>query len=237
MALARVSVLRLAGIYPAFFVYLLLVAGVNLTAYEAGLNSHLYAWAYLFIYPLILLVSVLMVRETYSQIFVNYPGIATFGRWAVYAAAGLTVIVSLMSLSEPVFTSRRTYFVLVELLTRGIAIGLGVLLLALIWILRKYPIKLHENVLVNCVMFSIVLLSDALCALADHLTSFRYSVAIAALGSLIASVAFLVWSLRLSRQGETRIVRARSSFAPGDEARLMRQLDAFNTILARAVRK
>jgi hypothetical protein len=239
IAAARLAGLRLVGIYRAFFFYLLLITGVNLSACALGIQSHAYAWVYLFGYPVILIASALLVRDLSSQIFANYPGIAMLGVWGTYLAVGIAVLYSTADwgLASPLLTSLRGYLPLVELLVRGVTIGLSTMLVILLLILWRYPIDLHQNVFTNCVMFSAILLSDEAVSLVGKFTNDRYIAQADAIGSLFGAACFLGWCFLLSRQGEIRVVRMRTHFLPGDEIRLLHQLDAFNSILARAARK
>lgn len=235
----RLLILRLLSIYPAFVAYLFLIAGVNLTAYAFHTGSALYAWVYLFGYPIILITSALMVREAYSQIFTNYPGIATLGRWGIYLAVAAAFIFAAVDWAgtRPLFNQLRSYLPLVEMLIRGVNIGLAALLVVLLGILYRYPIRPHQNVVTNCMMLSAILLADAMHGLVDRLTSLRSSFTVSVIDSLFTATCFVVWTFLLSRQGEKRTVQVRTHFRPGDEVRLLHQLDAFNEILSRTVHK
>jgi hypothetical protein len=242
MALAcawRVYDRRLVAAYPAFFVYLLSQGVVIATSTLYGSGSAFYAWIFFVAYPVTWIVYCLMVRELYNHIFSSYPGIAMFGRWSIYIALVLAVAASAISriVTRGALAHKRGGLIPLEFAGRSVVFGLAVLIILLLLVISHYPLRLHQNVVINCILFSGLLLCEAGVLLVDHLTGLRHTLNIDIAVMIFNSCCFAAWALLLSPEGKTRIIRIRRSFSASEESRLLGQLDSLNAIGLRASRK
>jgi hypothetical protein len=226
--------------YPAFFSYLL-SQGILIATFSLA-KPRIYAWVFLLTFPITLVVYCLMVKELYNHIFSDYPGIAMFGRWSVYLAALLAVIGAVATwfgTREAVKHVPALRAALVPMVFAGqtLVFGLALLLIFLLLVISRYPLRLHKNVVWNCVLFSSLLLLEGAFALVEQLTGLRQTRNANAALMVVDAICFGVWGLMLSREGATRIIRLRRVVDPLDERRLLGQLDSFNAMVLRGWRK
>lgn len=242
MALAcawRVYDRGLVSAYPAFFVYLLSQGVLIATFTFYGATSAFYAWVFVVAYPVTWIVYCLMVRELYNHIFSSYPGIAMFGRWSIYLALIVAVAASVISriVTRGALAHKRGGLIPLEFAGRSVVFGLAILIILLLLVMSHYPLRLHQNVVVNCMLFSALLLNEAGVLLAEHLTGLRNTISIDIGMMIFNACCFAAWALLLSPEGKTRIIRIRRGFSASEESRLLGQLDSLNAIGLRASRK
>lgn len=235
----RVYERRLVNVYPGFFAYLVSQGAVIATSSLIGTGSRSYVSVFLVAYPITLVVYCFMVSELYSHIFTNYPGIAMFGKWCIYGAiaAAFGAAAVSKSLTRAPLANIRTRFVMVESAGQTVVFGMAILLILLMLAISRYPLKLHQNVILNAVLFSVLLLTEAGVSLADHLTSLRHTTWMDVGMVIFNGVCFGLWAWSLSREGETRTIRIRHGFHKGEESRLLGQLALLNSIGLRISRK
>ncbi len=226
----------LVKIYPAFFAYLISQSILVVSSDIVGPRSGLYAWIYIIGYPLTWVVYCLVVKELYAHIFANYPGIAMFGKWSIYAAVVLAGIGAAASkvLTRESLSQKATILILFESAGRGVVFCLAVLIVMLLLVIARYPLQLHMNVLINCIFFSALLLVEAGGILAEHLTGLRNTIRIDTGFMIFDACCFAVWAMLLSREGETKVVRLRRNFPETD---LLRHLDMLNGIVLGSSRR
>jgi hypothetical protein len=234
----RVYDQRLIALYPAFFSYLISQAILVSVSSLADTRSNFYAWLFIFAYPVSWVVYGLMVRELYNQIFKNFPGIAMFGRLSVYLAVALAGVIAVLSraATSRVLTKTSAILIPLEVTGRNVVFGLALSIIVLLLLISRYPIQLHRNVLVNCVVFGAWLLAEATLMLAEHLTNLNRTVPLDVALMVFNIGCFAVWGFLLSPQGATRFIHIHH-FSPKDERRLMGQLDSLNALGVRASRK
>ena len=230
--------MRLVGTYPAFFACFLFESVLLTAATVVGTGSVVYAWIYLLCYPAVWILYCLMVRDLYYQIFSSYPGIAMYGRWTIYASAviALVAVVVGRAATRDALSAKRTLIVGWEAFGRNLVFGLAILILLLLLILSRYPINLRQNIVVNCLCFSLFLLAEAGTVLAEQLTGMRHTITTNEMNVVLDIACFGAWGYLLSREGQTRVVHVLHP-SQAEAERLLLELNSLNSILLRAARK
>jgi hypothetical protein len=226
-------------IYVFFFTYLVVGVVQSLIVLPVDPQSKLYDMVYFITQPVMWLLFILIVLELYSLVLKNHRGIASLGRWTLGAALGLSICVSLLTLSPDLnrATGPSALFVYYTVIERGIQSSLVVFLLLISGFLLWYPIPLSRNVILHAIVYSTYFLCSAAALFMRNLLGLGYtrSVSTALLG--IANGCLLVWIVFLNRAGEAKKVVVGHQWKPEDEERLVEQLDAINSALLKTARK
>jgi hypothetical protein len=237
-AAGRLVYLGLERRFPALLAYLIFTV-VSTVCYSLfSTTSRLYFWIYILLLPLDSIFSIFAVRELLMLTFDNYPGIRTIGRWAMYAGTGLSVAVSLVltRVFWAVGASGRQkwglfYF---EVAQRSIVFSLAVVIIAIIFVLSKYPLHLGRNTYVSCAFFSALFLSEAIELFVDALTRELFNRYADWTADFVIAFCLVGWAALLRPQ--TAAV-ARVAFADPQEDHLLQQLDSLNQLMSRAARQ
>jgi hypothetical protein len=216
----------------------ILWAAANLLPLFESSSSKSYFWFYIGTTPVLWALYLAAAFFLYRSVFADYPGIASMGKWAVLAAAVAIIAAGSASLvfSRGLFSPGQLY-TLVTTIDRSLLVGLSLFLVILVSIMSCYPIAIGRNLAVHCVLFSAILLVQALQSVGDQWTSHRFTDITNAVSSLFSAVLFLLWTRILNPEGDLTIVRVRQRIDPDVEYRLLGQLNSINGILLRAGRK
>jgi hypothetical protein len=234
---ARLLHFRLGRRFPALISYLLIASLRAAILSLVTEKSKTYLWVYLIASPVICCVAALAVREMFALIFRDYPGLRTAGRWALNAALGLSVIVSLLILRAPLpnesANSRRLFYELV--FERSITFSLATIIIILMIFLSRYPLRLDRNTYVASGFFSAMFLAQAAVRLIDSTT-----LRLLARYADYPEVGFTAFCFL----GCGMMLRAASAPAPmrvaankPRETELLQQLESLNSILSRSARR
>ena len=226
--------------YPALFALLLryFLLYLLLLFWFSDLRSAAYQKFYAINSPLGWLLEILVVRELYSLVLEKFKGLATLGRWFLYAALSVSVLLSALALLPQIRsgTNQRSvllgYYYAAE---RGIDCSLLIFLLLLLFWLSRYPVPLSRNLLIHSVVYTTLFLSSSVGLFARVFFGFQLSRSVSAflLGVLAACV--LTWLICLSEQGE-EVRLSVPRFGPEEEKRILNQLEALNSTLLRISR-
>jgi hypothetical protein len=237
VAAAQLLRLSLAKKQPALLTFLLSTAVFYVALASFPQASMAYFWVYLVSLILSWVVSVYVVREMFELALVNYPGIRTAGRWTMYAATGISVVVSL---AITVFFGKGGYhghsgLFYLESVNRSVLFTLAAVIASILVLLSRYPLHLHKNTYVSTSFFSAVFLSEAAEMLVDSLSLHLNVAWVDQTQILFAAVCLAGWALML--RPETTVAPARVSFENPAEQELLQQLESFNALLARVGRR
>jgi len=225
--------------YRVFFAYFAFRVPNSVWPLLLDYRSQPYFWLWLITEPISLVFYVLMVAELYRLILERYRGLATIGRWAMYGATAVSVLISVLALlphitpAMPQLSRHLGYEVALE---RGIDFSLVAFILLMLGFLSRFPIKLNRNVMVHAAIFPFYFLSRALGFLLHALWGIKLSeeVNLFLSGAALACVAGWLWLLNPT--GET-VEAHLPVFGSGDEQRILLQLDTANAALLRASRR
>jgi hypothetical protein len=237
VAAARLLRLSLAKKQPALLTFLLSTAVFYVALASFPQASAAYFWVYLVSLVLSWVVSIYVVREMFELALVDYPGIRTAGRWTMYGATGISVIVSLavsVLFGKGGYRGHSGLFYL-ESVNRSVLFTLAAIVVSILVVLSRYPLHLHRNTYVSTSFFSAVFLSEAAEMMVDSLSPHLNLVWVDCTQILFASVCLVGWALML--RSETAAAPARVSFENPTDQELLQQLESFNTLLARVGRR
>jgi hypothetical protein len=233
----RLIQLNLAGRFPAFLAYLVLVGLIYLSFGLLSPASNAYFWSYVILEPLKWILSIFVIRELFAMTFHRYPGIRTVGRWATYAGVALSLAISLLAArlfwgGGPRGSADLFYF---EVSQRSVVFTLAFVIVTILLILSKYPLHLSRNTLVSSVFFSVLFLSEAFQLLIDSLSPNLYNIYADWTEVIFLVFCLLGWGALLGP--ELAGAPERVAFPTPSEDHLLQQLDALNQMMTRAARR
>ena len=233
---ARLFYLKLYRVYLFFFLSLLVPILIEPTAVYFGTKSRAFFYSYVVLEPIRNVLYILVIWELFSVIFRNYAGLRSLSRWVMGLAAIIAPIGLVLSIPHgTVYVSR--YVMTVVRFERGIAMGLVVFMIIMLYFISRYPIKLPRNIVVLCMIYSIWFLGDAAILLASSFLPKATGGRIVNLTQGTLGVfCYLGWALLLSKAGEFQETRVRRAVSAEDEQALIGELDAMNQMLLRAGR-
>jgi hypothetical protein len=225
--------------YRAFFLFLVYSSARSALLLALDVRSDLYMQVWLVTEPLRWVLWILLVLELYSLILERHRGLLTVGRWALLGAVSvalLSTVFSLMPDSSAGFAQSRIigFYLVVQ---RALMVSLLVFLLLVLWFLSRYPVELSRNVIIHSVVYASYFVSSSLAFLLRSTLGYEVArpVNLSLMGITLACG--LVWAFCITPAGEKASRKSRPDWAPGDERRLLEQLDALNASLLRATRK
>jgi hypothetical protein len=231
-----------SGLYRRYWIFFLFLAFSSLRSallLVIDVKSGLYMQVWLVTEPVRWILLILMVLELYSLILDKHRGLLTVGRWALMAAIGVALLISVATLipdSSAGFVQSRLFgFYLV--VQRALLVSLLVFLLLVLWFLSRYPVVLSRNVIVHSVVYSAYFVATSLVFLLRSTWGIEVARPINLVLMAASAACALVWAICLTPAGEKTSLKSRPQWAPGDEKRLLEQLDALNASLLRATRK
>ncbi len=237
-ASGRLLYLGLGRRFPALLGYLLFTVLSSASSILINTTSILYFWIYISLVPLDCIFSIFAVRELLMLTFDNYPGIRTIGRWAMYAGMGLSLAVSLV-LTRMFWAVGATgrqkwglfYF---EVAQRSIVFSLAVVIIAIIFVLSKYPLRLERNTYVSCAFFSALFLSEAIDLFLEAQARLLFNRYAEWTADFVIALCLAGWAALLRPQTATV---ARVAFTDPQEDHLLQQLESLNRLMGRAARQ
>jgi hypothetical protein len=237
-AAGRLIYFRLAERYPALLWYLGLLAVAHLIAGGLPRGSIWYFWYYLAESLVDSSVEVFAVRELIALIFADYPGIRTVGRWALYGAIALSFATSLVLTQVFSYNGpdprKKTALLYIELARRSIVFSLVVAIIAILFVLSKYPLNLGRNTYLSCACFSALFLIEAAQLLADSSTRLFFNELADWIAAVCASASLFAWAFLL--QPYTALA-PRIAIPTAQEDHLLQQLESLNRLMTRSSRR
>ena len=202
-------------------------------------GNNVYAWGWLLTTPVLWVLHILVVLELYSLVFRNYRGIASMGRWATFAGLGIAILLSSLTLPADLSRAGEPFPILRAFVavTRGVDSSLVLFLLFISAFLTWFPVPLCRNVVLYSMVYAVYFITTSLAELLRNLSG---SAAWGLTSILLAGadlVCLAVWILFLNREGESKRVVVRHTWAPQREEILIQQLAAINSTLLRSGRR
>lgn len=238
-AVVRLLQFHLARRFPFLCSYLIVTAVSSGSLSVMDEHARAYVLTFIVADPIILFASAMAVLEMFALIFRDYAGLRTAGTWALNAALGLSIGVSLFiaiyvkNLPQGGTTLARwvAYEVVFD---RFINLGLAIVVVILMWVLSKYPLNLDRNTYVASGFFSAMFLAQAADRLIDTLSPHLFARYADYPEVGFAALCFIAWGAMM-RPAETR-VRPRIQVNEARDTALLQQLASLNGILSRSVR-
>ena len=231
----RLYYLGLHRVYRGFFAYLIFQTVRSLILAPLDPRSGAYGNLYANTVPVLWVFYILVVIELYSLVLQNYRGIYTLGRWTLYVALAISLLICVVTIVPTWKKAPEPYRILYisTILDRGVSIGLVLFLFFIMLFLTRYPVPLSRNLIVHAIVYTVFFLSGSMAMLIRIVVGHQSTRAVNIVLQLIGAACYVGWLFGLSRQGEKKIVVLRHDWNPADERRLIDQLDSLNATLLR----
>jgi hypothetical protein len=217
--------------YGVFFSYLILEFLQALIPVLVPLESRLYRDLFVISQGLIVAFYALVVLELYSVILRNLAGIASVARRYIKITLVLAILISLLPLRiEKTPNTLTGYLFIFE---RPILSSLVVFVLLISAFLVYYPVPLGRNVIVYLAGYAVYFVTIVTMVFINNLGYF-WNRQKGNIDMGISVLCLTFWLLALNRKGEDKRVVVGHHWNPGDEQRLLAQLEAINASLLRS---
>jgi hypothetical protein len=230
----RMWLIGLHRVYPTFTCYLVLELLQTLIPLVVPLESLLYRDLFVISRVLIVVVCAMVVLELYSVVLRNLEGIAGVARRYIKITLAFAIAVSLLPLLVEKSPNTLTGYLFI--FERPILSSLVVFVLLICGFLVYYPVPLGRNVIVYLAGYAVYFVTMATMVFVNNLGYF-WNREKSNVDMGVAVVCQLLWLVALSRQGEQKRVVVGHQWKPGDEQRLLGQLEAINASLLRSRKK
>lgn len=230
----RMWLIGLHKTYINFFRYLILEFFQALIPLFVPLRSPLYRDLFILSRVLIVIFCTLIVFELYTVILGNLEGIAGIARRYIKVALAIAVALSLLPLGFE--KSPHTPMIYLSLFERLILSTLVVLVLLVSAFLVYYPVPLARNVIAYLAGYALYFPTIATMVLFQNLGYF-WNREKSNIDMGVAVACQIFWLFALSRKGENKRVVVGHQWNPGDDQRLLAQLEAINASLLRSKSK
>jgi hypothetical protein len=236
---SRLYYTKLYRIYPWLFAYLLVRFVRSLVLLHLSPTQTAYAAVWLYTEPVLWLLYVLIVLELCSLVLNKFPGIASASHWAVTGALGISIVISLFTLTADLSMPIVKYPVIVyfNVIRRGLYSSLVLFLLLLILFLRWYPVPLSRNLVTHTIVFAVYFTSYAAGLLVRNLLGFEVTRTFSTVQEAISLLCLGSWLIFLRASGEELKLKLRPTLGEFDEQRILKHLDSLNASLLRIERK
>jgi hypothetical protein len=238
IVVVRLAYLKLYRVYPFFFGFLCVPQVILGVGVAYGVSSKTFLDVYLTLEPVRTVLYILVVWELFSVIFRNYAGLRSLSRWVMGIAAAIApvgLILTWVASESAVQKSQRALMVL--RFERGVAFGLVIFIVIMLYFISRYPIRLPKNAVAHTILYSVWFMGDAALLLAASFMNQHPGIEIVNTGLAILEIgSYIGWTLLLSKEGEFQETRVRRTISPETEQALIGELDAMNAMLLRAGR-
>lgn len=221
-------------VYVYFFSYVLLalLQTIVLLALTYGTVEYGYAWMVL--EGLAICFYTVIVLECFASVLHDLGGIASISRRYIKMTVLVAILVALLVMGLE--KTPQTVFQYFYVLERVVVSSLLIFVLLMIVFLVYYPVPLSRNVIVYSAGYAVYFLTKAT-GLFIRNVSYDWQSQISTVLIAVSTGCLMFWWLFLNRGGETKTVVIGHKWRPEDEERLLSQLKAINTSLARSARK
>ncbi len=227
----RMWLAGLHRVYVNFFRYLVLELLQALIPLFVPLESPLYRDFFVASQAFIVAFYALVVLELYSVILRNLAGIAGVARRYIKVTLAFAILVSLLPLRiEKTPNTLTGYLFIFE---RPILSSLVAFVLLISGFLVYYPVPLGRNVIAYLAGYAVYFPTIATMAFFQNLGYF-WNRQKGNIDMGISVLCLTFWLLALNRKGEDKRVVVGHHWNPGDEQRLLAQLEAINASLLRS---
>lgn len=211
----------------------------SLVLYLLPFRRDSYGYAFILTEPLVWASYAWVAFEAYALVLESYRGLSFLGRGTFSIGLAVSAAISIASSVPSVKFDGELYplLLLTAAISQSVVVAVLVFLLLLSAFMLWYPIPLRRNIVYYTMGLSVFFLS---LGLGMFLRS-AGGPAMARLSSQmymgIGAICQLFWLLSLRREGESVSVAVGSLLHPGEQARLLTQLDSLNSILLQTTKR
>lgn len=231
----RLISLGLGQRFRGVLTYVGLFAAIEFAFSILDIRSSLYFLVYFFMRPVLCTCAVVAVRELLAVMFLEYPGIKTVGRWAMYAgillSAGFSIAITTLIWTVGAAGRKKWALFYLDIGERSIVMTLVVVILVILFVLSRYPLHLGKNTVATCVFFGVFFLCQSAQLFAASIAPDLFNAAADWVADSSMALCLGGWALTLRPE---EAPSRQAAFSSPAEDGLLRQLDAFNKVLVRA---
>lgn len=236
MTVVRLLLSKLYSRYKVFTFYFAFTAIANtlLVLFPSNSNPYLYIWATT--EPISRIFCVLGVLELYRLMLEPYKGLYSMGRWVMYGASVLSVIISILLLLPhitPRMPQKSVHLGYVYAFNRGVDFTLTLFILLTLLFISQYPVSLSRNLLAHASLYSAYFLSSGTYALVRRWIGGGSASSLNLVFTAIVAACTVAWFFLLTPHGE-HVKAVRIHYSPEYEARVLQHLDTINQLLLKS---
>jgi hypothetical protein len=235
--LFRLYATKLNKVYRYFSYYVLFEVVRLIVSASLPYRSNAYAYFYLACEPILWTLAALAMLEVYGMVLREHPGIANLGRKALVGSVGASILLSLCTLFLDYQNAVVKYPILDNfyLLSRLVMLSLLLFVLFIAFFLLWFPIPLNRNTVVHCGVFAAYFLVKGSTFVALRLAP-ESLVHVNAMIHVLITLCCGLWIGFLTPAGEKITAKIGHYWDPGQEERLMAQLDSINRTLVHSAK-
>ncbi len=198
----------------------------------SAVEAYFYFWFWT--EPILIVAFVVAVFEIYSLSLQRYRGIRTISRKILTLSLVLASVISVLSiLPDLQFNAdpENTWFLLTNVIRRGIYTSLLAFLVLLVSFITIFPVQLSRNSILHVGLFTTVFLSNSLTILTMNFWGPDVIPLINAVTNSVLALAYLSWILFFTPAGETVERTVRSGVSEPEAELLLMKLRQINDSL------
>jgi hypothetical protein len=220
--------------YPFFTTYLAVSLAQIVASDVIPYSSRAYGYVFVFSEMIIVGLYVLIVLELYSKVLAPLSGVASM---AQKYTGGAICVAALVSICFLYFESSAGNLVQQFLVFERVMIfSLVLFVLFIVGFLTYFPVSLSRNVILYSTGYAVFFLAKAASIFARN-THLLGDQLIDQIHMIVNDLCLIFWVAYLNRAGEIAKITIGHRTNPGDEQRVMQQLDSINRALARLPRQ
>lgn len=237
------TVIRLfsTGLYRRYFVftcYFLFLAVDGIWPLILPQASDLYAYCWIVTEPALRIFCVFGVLELYRLVLERYKGLYSLGRWVMYGATLISVVISVLLLLPkitPAMQQSTRYLGYASSFNRGVDFMLTIFIFLTLLFLSQYPITLSRNLIVHACLYSTYFLSRGSYLLVRRAIWKNSTPTLDLVFSGIVAACTVAWFLLLTPKGE-EVKAKRLRFSAEYEAQVLEKLEALNQVMLKSAK-
>ncbi len=221
--------------YRCFFALVVLLAVRNLALSLAQGHVFAFFWIWMATEPIVVLAYILTVFEIFALTLQRYHGLRVFSRsvltFAMVAASAISVL-SIFPDLEFNASADNQWFLLVNVVRRGLYTSLLGFLVLLVTLISFFPVRLSRNTILHVVLFSTWFLFHTSASLAINFRGKDFVPLVNAAAGLVAVLTSAAWCFLLTQAGEKVETAVRSNLSDEQAGMLLDKLKSINESLA-----
>lgn len=242
--------------YRAFFFWVCFQAGRNaiLALLNRGSDFSLSLWfrpqpfdaveIYFYFWfwtePILVVTFILAVFEIYSLALQRYRGIRTISKRILTLSLVLASVISVLSILPDLqfnATAENSWFLLTNVIRRGIYTSLLAFLILLVSFITIFPVRLNRNSVLHVGLFTIVFLANSATILTMNFQGVDIVPLINAISASVSGLSFLSWILFFTPAGEAVERTVRSGLSEPEAEGLLLKLRQINDSLSESQKR
>lgn len=221
--------------YKAFFCWVCFQAARNAVLELLGEGTVRFFWFWFFTEPILVLTFVITVFELYALALQRFRGIRTVSTRLLTLAIVIASLISVFSILPDLqfnASGGNEWFLLTNVIRRGIYTSLLAFLILLVSFITIFPITLSRNSIVHVALFSTVFLCNAATILAMNFQGPDVVPLVNSVSAVVSIIAFTFWIALITPAGETVERAVRSGVSSDEAAVLLEKLRQVNDTLS-----